>query len=571
MGAQPFQYRPMTVRSSSTLRLLATSALAGLAAVGGTPAAYANPVGGTVTGGAANISSSGNTVTIRQTTNSAIINWSSFDIAPGEITQFIQPSSSSIALNRVTGSQNPSQILGTLTANGQVWIINPNGVLFGNGAQVNVGGLVVSTANISDSNFMAGNYKFDQPGNSNAMISNAGSITTQDAGLVAFVAPSVSNAGVINAKLGKVQLGSGDSFTLDLYGDGLINLAASPAVTQQIVANSGTIQANGGTVTLTAAAAQITVNSLINMTGVIEAQSIGTQNGQIVLYAEGSHAVQNNVAANKDQQSGSSTVQVSGTLDASGYGSGQTGGSISVLGDNVAILARSIIDASGDAGGGYIKIGGDFHGQGATPTALNTDVESGSLIMANANTSGNGGNVAVWSDNYTSFSGTISAKGGATGGNGGSVETSGHATLNVGDSASVNTLASEGNAGTWLLDPEDFVIASTGGDMTGATLTSNLSGGNVTILSSSGTTNPGGTGSIYVEDTVSWSANTLTLAAADNIVVSAVMTATGTAALNLNPDTANGSDSAVSGGALSMAFAPGGGFAGRIDYSASAR
>ena len=116
-------------------------------------------------------------------------------------------------------------------------------------------GLVATSADIGNSNFMAGNYIFNHPGNANAVISNAGNITTADAGLVAFVAPNVSNAGLIQAKLGKVQLGSGDSFTLDLYGDGLINLQASPAITQQIVSNSGVIQANGGTVTLTAAAA----------------------------------------------------------------------------------------------------------------------------------------------------------------------------------------------------------------------------------------------------------------------------------------------------------------------------
>ena len=113
------------------------------------------------------------------------------------------------------------------------------------------------------------------------------------------------------------------------------------------------------------------------MSGVIEAESIGSQNGQIVLYAEGSNAVPNNVAANKGQKQGTSEVLVSGTLDASGYGSGQTGGNISVLGDHVGILSGSLIDASGDAGGGTIKIGGDFHGQGTTPTALNTVVIRG--------------------------------------------------------------------------------------------------------------------------------------------------------------------------------------------------
>src|SRR5271163_1652363 len=154
----------MKPRSPFTLRLLATSALAGLAAMGAAGPARANPVGGQVVGGAASISSSGNTLTIQQTTSRAIINWSSFDIAPGEITQFEQPSSSSIALNRVGGG-NPSQILGTLNANGQVWIINPNGVMFGGNAQVNVASLVATSVDIDNSSFMAGNYTFNHPGN----------------------------------------------------------------------------------------------------------------------------------------------------------------------------------------------------------------------------------------------------------------------------------------------------------------------------------------------------------------------------------------------------------------------
>ena len=561
------------MKRSFSERLLMSTALAGVLSLAGTPQAYANPIGGQVVGGQANISSSGNTLTVQQTTSRAIINWSSFDIAPGEITQFEQPSSSSIALNRVTGSQNPSQILGTLNANGQVWIINPNGVMFGGNAQVNVAGLVATSADIDNNNFMAGNYTFNHPGNANAVICNAGSITIADAGLVAFVAPNVSNAGVINARLGKVQLGSGDTFALDLYGDGLISLAASPAVTQQLVANSGTIQANGGQVMLTAAAAQNTINSLINNTGVIEAQSIGTQNGQIVLYAAGSNAVANNDAASKGQQSGASEVLNSGTLDASGYGSGETGGSISVLGDNVGILSGSTIDASGDAGGGYIKIGGDFHGAGTTPTALDTVVQSGSLISADALTSGNGGSVAVWADNYTDFAGTISAHGGATSGNGGYVETSGHVLDATGY---VNASAQHGTAGQWLLDPADLTIDNGSGSETNvsssganpitwqigggtttnsylnaATIDSELNAGTSVIIQTTNT-GSGGNGDIFVNNAISATTGTsgvtgnLTLSAYRNIVVNDSITLGGTGviggALTLRADNAANSN-----------------------------
>jgi len=419
-------------------------------------AAYAMPVGGTVVGGQANISQSGNTSTITQLSNRASINWQSFDIGTGESVNFIQPSSQSIAFNRVTGSQNPSQILGSMTANGQVWLVNPNGVFFGQGAQVNVGGLLATTAGINDTNFMNGNYIFDQAGNPNATIRNSGIITIADGGLAALVGPNVSNDGLIQAKLGKVQLGSGDTFTLDLYGDGLINLQASPAMTQQIVSNSGVIQADGGSVELTPAAAQNTVNSLINMSGIIQADSIGEKNGVITIYAEGSNAVQGNVAANKGQKSGTSTVLVSGILDASGYRPGEKGGSISVLGDNVGILNGAFLDASGDTGGGTIKIGGDFHGAGTTPTAMNTYVDANALIFANANSSGNGGNVTVWADGNTFFEGNILAEGGSQSGNGGFVETSGHSYLDA--QGYVDVTAMKGQMGTWLLDPTNISI-----------------------------------------------------------------------------------------------------------------
>ena len=366
--------------------------------------AYANPQGGQIVGGSATITTSGNTLDIDQTSSKAIINWSSFDIAPGEKVDFIQPSSSSIALNRVS-SNNPTQILGQLDANGQVVLVNPNGVFFGKDSQVNAAGIIATTANISDSNFMAGNYNYSQPGNPNGSVSNQGTIKVKDAGLAGFVAPNVENDGTITAKLGTVALDSGDTFTLDMAGDNLITVAASGNLKQQLASNAGTIKANGGTVTLTAAAARGLVNSLVSNSGIIQANSIGRKDGHIYLYAAGSNAVPGNVAANKGQSTGTSEVLNSGTLSASGTGAGETGGSITVTADNVGILSGSVIDASGDAGGGTIQIGGDFHGQGSTPTAVHTIVQSGTVIDASAITSGNGGKVTVWADDWTNFAG----------------------------------------------------------------------------------------------------------------------------------------------------------------------
>ena len=387
--------------------------------------AYALPVGGQVSAGSADISYAGGRANITQVTSHAVIDWSSFNIGSGEAVQFYQPSSSSISLNRIHDA-NPSTIAGSLTANGQVWLVNPNGVMFGKGAQVNVGGLLATTSDIDNGRFMSGDYTFSHPGNPLASIFNAGSIHIADGGIAALVGPNVTNDGLIEARLGKVQLGSADTFTFDLYGDGLINLAASPAIASQLVSNSGSIIADGGTVMMTAAAAGNVVNSLIDVSGIIQANSVGNQDGHITLYAEGSNAVPGNVAADKGVKQGESVVQVSGTISAVGQNAGEKGGIIAALADWVGIKSGATLDASGNAGGGTIKVGGDFHGQGTTPTASQTIVEGSTNLYANATGFGKGGNVAVWSDNNTSFSGNIEAKGGPKGGDGGFVETSGH-------------------------------------------------------------------------------------------------------------------------------------------------
>ena len=424
----------------------------------------ANPAGGTVSAGSATISSSGNILDVTQTTTKAVIDWRSFDIAPGETTKFIQPSSSAMTLNRIN-SATPSQIFGHLTANGNIVIVNPSGVVFGAGSQVDVNGLLATTAGISNQAFMAdGPMSFNQPGNPAASIVNDGNITAANAGLIGLVAPNVINNGVITAKLGTVQLASADSLTMDFYGDGLLSFGVSPAVQKQLVANSGLISAAGGKIALTAAAGNSIVNSLITVSGELSAPAVAETPGDIYIYAEGSNAVKGNVAANKGQKSGSSTVLVDGYLDASGYGTGQTGGTISLLGDNIGIMSGALLDASGDAGGGTIKIGGDFHGAGTTPTALTTYVDPNASIFANAITTGNGGNVAVWSDGITDFAGTILAKGGTQSGDGGNIETSGEKILHFENGAVVDTSAPNGATGMLLLDPANITIMAGTGD-----------------------------------------------------------------------------------------------------------
>jgi hypothetical protein len=197
----------------------------------------------------------------------------------------------------VTGGLGPSEIMGTLTANGRVFVINRDGILFGPGAVVNTAGFLASTSDIRNSDFMAGRYNFNIPGRPDASIVNQGRITATSGGFAALVAPGVRNSGTITATLGTVALAAGNSFTLDLYGDKLITLAVNDQIASQVidvatgkplkslVSNEGKIRANGGRVELTAAAARHVVDSVINTSGVIKANSIGHRNGMIVLSA----------------------------------------------------------------------------------------------------------------------------------------------------------------------------------------------------------------------------------------------------------------------------------------------
>jgi filamentous hemagglutinin family protein len=446
LGPGSTRSAPMSLiaRSSGAL-LLATTTLTSATAL-------ANPRGGVVVGGSATISQPApNQVTITQQSNRAAINWQGFSIGQKEATTFRQPSSSSVALNRVVGG-NPSTIAGHLSANGIVFLVNPNGVVFTPTAHVDVNGIIATTSDISTSDFMAGRDNFTTPGNPNASVLNEGTITTRDKGLVGLVAPWVRNDGVIQAHLGKVTLASGTAYTVDLYGDQLIQFAvpvapAPPvASTQQgaRVANTGTIAVDGGTVWLTANTASQVVNDAINTSGIIQAEGVQRQDGTIVL-----------------DGGPNGNVAVGGTLDASGRAPGEVGGTVKVLGNNVTLSSAARLDVSGDAGGGTALIGGNFHGAGPERNATSTTVADGAEINADAISTGNGGQVAVWSDDATEFDGAISARGGAQGGRGGFVETSGKQGLSV-QTGKVDTEALHGATGNWLLDPEDIFVSPGG-------------------------------------------------------------------------------------------------------------
>lgn len=294
-------------------QLLALSLVLALA----TQARAANPTNGVVTAGQAGISRSGANTTITQSSANVVINWQSFGIDAGSTVQFLQPGRSSVALNRVLGA-DPSIILGNLKANGNVFIVNPNGVLFGSSASVNVGGLVASTLALSDANFLAGHYAFDGAGTGS--IVNDGAISAAEGGCVALLGRNVSNQGVISARLGSVALAGGEAVTLDVAGDGLLNVSVSRGAVNALVSNGGLIQADGGHVLLTAQAAGNLLNTVVNNTGVIQAQTLQDRNGSIELLG--------------DMQGGK--VSLDGSLDASAPAGGD-GGHVETSAAHVAV------------------------------------------------------------------------------------------------------------------------------------------------------------------------------------------------------------------------------------------
>jgi len=464
------------------------------------PLALALPQGGVVTQGAAVIQQESPTkLNIHQSSNRAIINWHSFSIGAPEWVNFQQPSSTSATLNRVTGN-TPSSIAGKLTANGQIFLINPNGIAFLPTAQVDVAGLVASTLNIKDSDFMRGVWRFEQmPGKPPASVTNEGLITVKEAGFAALVAPAVQNSGVISARLGKVVLASGTTVSLDFYGDGLLSVTVDPQLAGQItdiygnklsslINNQGIITTPGGMVTLSAQAAGQIVDRVINAGGIIEAKYAENRNGVIVL-SGGSKGI----------------VAVNGVLDVSG----EKGGKVQITGENVGLFGSAKVDASGDKAGGLVLLGGDYLGgradkQRIDPSlnAQNTYVSSGSVIHADAKVTGDGGEVIVWADNFTRFDGTITARGD----NGGFVETSGKNILQVGDSARVDTTGRTGKTGTWLLDPLDLTIMPVGGPPPGI---------GVTAVSPFTPTAPG---------SILWDATINTALQTNNVVVTTVGT-----------------------------------------------
>jgi len=373
------------------------------------------PANGVIASGSGSISQSGTAMSITQNTAAMAIDWDSFSIGAGNQVTFIQPSSTSAAINRVTGGQ-ASSILGRLNANGRVFLVNPSGIVFGSGARINVGSLVASTLNVNQQGL---DYVFE--GASTAGISNAGVITATTGGTLGLIAARIENTGTLMAPQGTVALGAGSRVRLSLGG--LVSLDVEQGAVDALIEQGGAIRADGGLVYLGAKAVGDITQTVINHTGVTQAQTLATgQDGEIYLMGDMNHG----------------QINVAGLLDASA----------------------------------------------------------------------------------------------PNGGDGGFIETSA-AHVNITEETRVTTLAAQGQTGEWLIDPQDYTIAASGGDITGSQLSSNLGGSNITIQSISGGTDNGTAGDINVNDTVTWSANKLTLNAQNNININASLNGSGTASLAL--------------------------------------
>ncbi|GGE52126.1 hypothetical protein GCM10007421_28200 [Halopseudomonas oceani] len=327
------------------------------------------PTGGNIVGGSGSISQAGNSLNVQQNSDKLITNWDSFDIGAGHTVNFYQPGSNSVALNRVIG-EDASAIYGNLNANGKVFLVNPNGVLFGQGAAVNVGALVASTLSLSDEDFNNGDYQFQGDGN-NAAVINRGTLNA-DQGAVALLGGQVSNHGIIQANQGTVALAAGDKITLDFAGDGLLNVTVDEGTLNALVENHQLVRANGGQVVMTANATNALLQTVVNNTGVIEAHTLDNQSGTIVL---------------KGGFNGG-TVNVAGTLDASAPNSGD-GGFIDTSGAHVKIAGGTQVTTKANNGttGEWLIDPTDFTVNAGNATRTDSGIGADTLSANLANNS----------------------------------------------------------------------------------------------------------------------------------------------------------------------------------------
>jgi hypothetical protein len=431
-------------------KLLAALAIAGLAgqALAAPPAANALPTGGKVVAGTAAISQAGNTMNINQSSQRAVINWNSFDVGSQATVNFNQPNSSASTLNYVN-SASKSMINGAVNANGQVIFVNNNGVVFGKGAEVNVGGMVATTMNISATEFMSGKDTQVYEGGTTGKIINKGHINGNNINsYIALMAPQVVNTGVITATMSgnnAIALVAGQKVTLKFSGSQFVSVSVDASVVNALISNKLLINAGSGQVIIGANAAQNLMGSLIKNTGTISASDINTSGGKISLTAD--------------------TIEQSGVIEANSAQA--TGGNISLKGNNITLASGSKTTATGAAAGGTINVGVNNANNQSVQDAIQNNslantvsVQTNATVDASATQNGNGGTINIWSQIKTLIAGNLFAKGGAQGGNGGFIETSSKGNVSIAASSIIDTSAPKGKTGMWTIDPQALIIDS---------------------------------------------------------------------------------------------------------------
>ena len=474
-------------------------------------------VGHVVSGSAAISQSTAHALIISQQSQTAIVDWQGFSIGRNNVVDFLQPSTSSAILNRVTGSA-PSTLAGRIDANGQVYLVNPNGIAITKTGIIDAAGFVGSTLDISNDDFKAGKRGFTGNGAS-AAVNNAGAISIGRGGYAALIGGTVGNSGTISVPVGKVGLASGESVALDLSGDGFLQVAVPTKAAGTLIRNSGKIKADGGRVEILAATARETARNAINLSGLVEARSISGQSGAIVIGGGAGGEVESTgqVVTSGSSQANGGSIDISGQkakLSGQLIARGSTGGTVTVSADKI-ISTGARIDVSGKKGGGTIK----------GTSKLLTRLDAASELAADAMQSGNGGTIAVVSNGANNVNSRLSARGGEHGGNGGTVATSAP-TVHL-SGVRVDTSARLGTAGRWLIDPANITI-----DAGEATLISNnLATTNIVVATGSGGS---GLGDITVAAPISWSsASSLSLDANHAIAINAPVTIAGAGKLNL--------------------------------------
>ena len=548
------RFQPVSGCALRALRPLSAALLCSTALMGNARAA--NPVlptGGQAAAGQVSMSrTAGAQLTIVQTSQSAVINWQDFSIGVGASVNISQPNAAAALLNRVTGD-TATTISGALNANGQVYLVNPNGVVISKSGLIIAGAFVASTLGISDSDFMAGNRSFSGHGSS-ASVSNSGAVILGRGGYAALMGGAVDNAGVISAPLGKVALASGERVTLDLSGDGFIQVAlpTEAAGPGALINSSGLLSAAGGVIEIRAATALNAARNAVSLSGVADATAVSGANGRVIL-------------------SGGTggEVTVSGALMAPAPMG--VGGSVSVDGVRVT-LDGAMIDVSGAAGGGTIQIGGPVHGDLSSPQSTLTTIDAATILKADAVRTGPGGTLSIWSTGDTLYLGSLSARGGTEGGDGGSAEISAAGGLTF--NGAVDLSAPNGKAGRLLLDPATLRVNQS----TATSIGSVLNGGaDVRIQTTSWaySASPGvaisnqntvlgdTSGDITINAPISWSSSAkLTISSFHSLNILAPITLSGAGSLDLETNSGNsGSDGALSFGLTAN------GFRGQVSYT----